>query len=161
MMNSPLVSLNESEKSIVYLTNSLGEETGKGNIPIQVYKWYCKSCDDVMWRRFDDVWLRYLVSYGGLFGMLAIVEIEHSEADHWNNPEDYSEDWQKASSREVFEHISKVAEIIDERVPGYVMVGNETGIFGRHEVGIFFSAGTDKKEIEKAFGSISDLDFYY
>jgi hypothetical protein len=49
---------------------------------------------------------------------------------------------------------------IQERIDFKVYLGKETGIYGRHELCIFFPYRTSADEIEAAFRKIADVDCY-
>ena len=152
-----MISLNEinKNKSIIYLTNSLGEETGFGEIPEAVMTWYESSC-------VNNTWLQYLVNNNGKYGILAIQEIAHPESEHWDESKFYySPQWQGASAEEIITHLNKTTKTINQLIDFDVLLGEETGIFAVHEVCIFIPFKTTKIACIENFDKIEDIDLYF
>ncbi|QST02863.1 hypothetical protein IMZ31_20145 (plasmid) [Pontibacillus sp. ALD_SL1] len=126
-----------------YLLNSMGEETGHAPIPSNVHDWY----DNLV---MDTGLLQYLVRFGETYGMLVLDEVDHVDTDTWKETKDgYSKEWQAMDEVEVGDHLEKVSSDLSERVTAPVYLGLYTGIYGKHEVALFFPQGTEKDIYKK------------
>jgi len=124
----------------VFLTNSLGEETGKALIPEEVNVWYQK----VSITNNPD-WLEYLVQLNGQYGIALTQEIGHSGCD--NNDEFGVAITEPSDS--ALNNTRRIAEAIEKRTGLELYIGNETGIFGRHELVVFVPVHTSMEDYDK------------
>mgnify|MGYP007039439973 CR=1 FL=1 len=150
-MNSVML----NEQKVIYLTNSLGEETNNKKIEEKAYDWYGRSC-------VDNDWLQYLVEKNGEIGMLAFQEISHPDCDDWQTDKDnYSLKWQQATCEEILIHLDNVTQLINNKIDFVAMLGEETGFMARHELCIWFPLSTNKTEITESFHAIKDIKILY
>ena len=141
-------------RNTVFLTNSLGEETGNADIPAPVKAWYCNVSLDT-----STMWLEYLVRLDGHYGIALTQEIAHAGCD---NNDEYEAPIVE-SSKDALARVAANAADIDKRIRGVgeVYVGEETGIYGRHELVVFIplGAGVDQyQRIRKVLGE-NGVDF--
>lgn len=132
-------------KEVVYFTNSLGEETGNATCPEEVWEWR----DRVAAGSSAD-WLEYLVLLNGTYGLALIHEVAHADCD---NNEDYDV-LVTESSDAAFSRLCKIADSIPEQL---VFVGNETGIFARHELVVLVPVHTLSEDYDKIRESLQSL----
>lgn len=135
------------EKRIVYLTNSLGEETGYGEIPPDVGAWYENlDCNSPI--------LLYLARYNGNFGVLGVYEYDEC----FRNDKEYTENMYWKTVQRTANKLATEGELKRTEV----LLGKHTGFEDCHEIALWFPYPLDKQEVQKqvAFGdSMAYADF--
>lgn len=118
-------------RNCTYLLNALGEETGHETIPQAVRMWH----EQVAMGTYEPFWLEYLVRLDGCYGIALIQEVAHAECD---NNDEYGVVIVETNNA-VLQRINERAAEIEQAIgsAGSVYVGQETGIFGRHELLVF------------------------
>ncbi|WP_088362996.1 hypothetical protein [Bacillus cereus] len=135
------------KQEITYLTNSQGEETNNAPIPEGAYEWYeglnCTS-----------TWLFYLVNWNGQVGMLAIDELS------WDvEPEHINPNWIGLTMYEISDRLDVVAKKIDISIDFNVLLGENTGFLAKHEMCIWFPAGTTGNIIESTLNEVERIGY--
>lgn len=119
---------------IVYLTNSLGEETGHAEIPAAIMEWYenlsCSSCA-----------LLYLAQVDGAYGILAHYEYDEC----FRNDIGYREKQYLDGICEVAEHMARSKEL--NGIP--VFLGKKSGFEECHEIALWILFPAENKDIQK------------
>ena len=119
---------------IVYLTNSLGEETGHAEIPTAVKEWYENLCCNTRA-------LLYLAQVDGDYGLL--VHYEYDEC--FRNDIGYREKQYLDSICEIAENLAKAEEL--KRNP--VFLGKNSGFEECHEIALWIPFPTESRDIQK------------
>lgn len=141
-----------AEKKKIFLTNGLGELTGKKEVKPEHYNWYERLSND------SELFLNYLIEEEGVVGMLSIKEFLHPGMDNWTEQKNnLGEYYQNKSSKQIMEMVSLIAKSIERETSYKVYVGYETGFMGCHEFAIFVPYTEKNVEIQKVFKKINEL----
>lgn len=154
---------NEVLDSTVYVTNSLGEDTGRTFAVPDVIGWYAGLYRDAE----AGFFLPYLTRCGDEYHLSLLLELEHRDCDSYDEsiaewvPASYDALTTEEQHCLLREAAAKVADRLAS-VPGVaVFLGIETGIFGRDELVVrcdYPSVG--QEGIRAAVAALDGLSFY-
>lgn len=119
---------------IVYLTNSLGEETGRGEIPNAVMEWYENMC-------CNTCALLYLAQMDGAYGILAHYEYDEC----FRNDIGYSERQYIDGICEIAEKLARAKELKEIRV----FLGKYSGFEECHEIALWIPFPTEANDVQR------------
>jgi hypothetical protein len=146
-------------KNIVFLINSMGDETEEAfEHDNRERDWYFRNLP----KSDAHDWLCYLVTLDGQSGLWATMELSNPRSDRWANEKSaYPEQWQSANYNEGWNHLKGIAAQYDNQLKkiegAAAYLGEMAGIFGRHELNIFFPFETADYKIKLAFLKIAKI----